>query len=124
MKKPSGLRRRRLWVIALAVGIAALGLYWAPSARTTERTQATSHELLPDLITVQPFDISIVSVRKGKSIERRLRLSNRIANVGEGPLEMYPVSEDCDGDDDVRNDRLVKQRIFLDAGEGDGAFDR
>jgi len=107
-------------VIALAAGAFVLNLTLPAS---TSETQATNHELRPDLITVQPFDISIVSVRKGKSTERRLRLSNRIANIGEGPLEMYPVSEDCDGDGDVRNDRLVKQRIFGDT-NGVAGFQR
>ena len=60
--------------------------------------------------------------RSGNRIERRLRFDNEVVNVGTGPLEVYPVSADCDRDGDVRNDRLAMQRIFVD--DGDGVFNR
>jgi len=100
-------------VIALAAGAFVLNLALPES---TQKTQATNHELLPDLITLEPPYVDIVTVqyrvKKVVVTERRLRLSNVIGNQGEGPLEMYPVSADCDNDGDVQNDRLVFQRIF------------
>ncbi len=76
--------------------------------------------LLSDLQTLPSRDIFIVLSPTG---ECRLRFDNRIWNSGHGPVEAFPVSGDCDGDGNTRNDRLAIQRIFRDTNKT-GVFER
>jgi hypothetical protein len=92
----------------------------SPSSPTAT---ATGAELWPDLQTQPPKDLEVVGVRVGPRIERRLRFDNEVANRGPGPFEVFPVSQDCNGDGDVRNDRTAMQRIYQDS-NGSGAFER
>jgi hypothetical protein len=88
-----------------------------PSAATGPGASA---ELLPDLVTRQPYRIFLEVTPRGK---RLLRFSNEVVNVGIGPLELRPRADDCDGDGNLDNDRTSYQRIYRDA-NGDGAFTR
>lgn len=101
-----------LVLFGLVILFTALGLTARPFA---SHTQASGHELLPDLQTLPPRDIEIVNVRNKNVIEKRLRFDNRIWNSGVGPLEVYPVSQDCDGDGDRRNDRTAMQRVYTES---------
>ena len=92
-------------------------------AGATSAPGATPHRLLPDIVTlrVHSDDLGVES-SKGDTL---LRLTNRVANKGHGPLEIYPSakSHGCDGDADPDNDRNAVQRIFLDT-NGDRVFER
>jgi hypothetical protein len=108
--------RRGLIVAAISAVVLLVGVRAGPFA---SESRATDHlpELLPDLQTLKPKDIEIVSVRSGRNIERRLRFDNEIVNAHLGPLELYPVqSSGCKG-------RVAYQRIFEDTNES-GAFER
>ena len=111
---------RRLAVVPALLVASALALL---PVQPVASTHTRGGDLLPDLETRVPQDLEIVSVRQGNRVERRLRFDNEVANVHTGPLELYPRSADCDGDGDVRNDRLAVQRIYQDA-DGNGYFDR
>jgi len=78
--------------------------------------------LTPDLVTLAVEQEQIVVTReKSKTL---LRLTTEVANVGNGPLEVYPstLSADCDGDGDPANDRDASQRVFDDT-NGSGGFE-
>jgi hypothetical protein len=84
---------------------------------------AKPHRLLPDIVTLRVHSDDLeVDSSKGETL---LRLTNRIANKGRGPLEIYPSgrSRGCDGDADPNNDRDAIQRVFLDS-NGDRVFER
>jgi hypothetical protein len=76
-------------------------------------------QLLPNIQTLPPSDLVVAMEGRHK----RLFLTNELANVQTGPLEVYPRPEDCDGDGDTSNDRTAYQRIFFDS-DGDGIFTR
>ena len=104
---------------ALASTACALATVWL-----SERAEAGgSAELPPDLVTLamQQEDL-IVTAEHGR---RLLRLSTEVANLGVGPLEVFPSAEsaNCDGDGDPANDRDASQRTFADT-NGDGGFTR
>ena len=92
-------------------------------AATRSPAAAPRHRLLPDLATmrVHSGDLQV----SGDHAAPLLRLTNRVANEGRGPLEIYPSvnSHDCDHDGDPDNDRDALQRIFLDR-DGDRVFER
>jgi hypothetical protein len=101
-------------LLALLLIAAALALPSAAASRVGSR------ELLPDLVTRQPYTIFLQVTPRGK---RLLRFSNEVVNVGVGPLELRPRADDCDRDGNVANDRTSYQRIYRD-GNDDGAFTR
>ena len=111
---------RRLASIPVALVACALALL---PVHPADSTHTTGGDLLPDLETRLPQDLEVVTARQGNRIVRRLRFDNEVANVHTGPLELYPKSADCDGDGDVRNDRLAVQRIYQD-GDRNGYFER
>jgi hypothetical protein len=76
-------------------------------------------QLLPNVQAFAPFDLS---VERGGN-KRRIRLSAEVANAGAGPLEIFPIADDCDGDGNFEDDRSGYQRVFADA-DGDGVFTR
>jgi hypothetical protein len=90
----------------------------APAEARPVSVRSAGH-LLPNLVTLMPTDLSIVS----SHAKRRLHLSSTIANVGVGPVELQPRRRDCNGDGDPANDRLATQRLFRD-GNADGVFER
>jgi hypothetical protein len=81
--------------------------------------------LLPDLHTLLPSDLEMRSDDPFNPGATELRLSNTIANIGAGPLEIFPssASDNCDGDGNPDNDRTAYQRIFRDTSR-DGIFER
>lgn len=84
---------------------------------------AAAPRLLPNLETLKALDLRLDrSTKPGRVL---LRFSNRIANRGRGPLEIFPTRDppDCDHDGDPSDDRSVYQRIFKDV-DGDGIFRR
>jgi hypothetical protein len=116
---------RSLAVLAGAAALlAAQGT--ASAARQSPAASArapANPRLLPDITTLR---INSADLEVDTSRDRTLlRLSNRIANRGRGPLEIYPSarSHDCNGNGDPADDRDAIQRIFLDA-NGDGVFRR
>ena len=103
--------RRALVLAALALG--ALGI----ADRPARAAPAVPAELLPDLVTLRPGPLELER-RRGRV---RVRLGNRVANRGRGPLELAPRRADCDGNGDATDDRLAYQRIYLDR-DGGGRF--
>jgi hypothetical protein len=71
---------------------------------------APTVELLPDLVTLRPGPLELE--RRGRRV--RVRLGNRVANRGRGPLELAPQRGDCDADGDATDDRRAYQRVYLD----------
>jgi hypothetical protein len=105
----------------LAAGFAALAIQ---AGATSEGARAGEpHRLLPDLTTMRIHSADLQIDRAGSEVY--LRLTNRLANRGRGPLEIYPGtgSHDCDRDGDPGNDRDALQRVFLD-GDGNRVFER
>jgi hypothetical protein len=80
-------------------------------------SRAPGDELQPDLVVQRPTELYIA---KGKDI--RLRVSNTVANVGNGPLEMSGNGQFCEGDDG----RFTVQRFYDDTDDANsvGFFDR
>jgi Lysyl oxidase len=111
------VKRRSLGAITVLI-VFLLASAWAPVEASPVSARGMD-ELLPDLITLQPTDLRIVSSRA----KRRLLLSSTTANVGAGPVELQPRRRDCNGDGDPANDRLAIQRLFRDA-NGDGVYER
>jgi len=101
----------------LAVVVVAMVLQ-APSAGTASPATA-GDQLLPNIQTLPPADL-VVDVVEGR---KQLFLTNELANVQTGPLEVYPRALDCNGDGNNENDRTGYQRIFIDSND-DGIFTR
>ena len=79
-----------------------------------------SDQLLPDLRTVTPGNPSLELHVKNDGSRAILRISNKVANQGKGPLELY--SQDATGD--CAGDRDANQRIYEDSDEsGDYSTD-
>jgi hypothetical protein len=100
-------------------GAAALALM----ASASSAPAAAPHRLLPDIVTLRIHSDDLrVESSAGHTL---LRLTNRVANRGRGPLEIFPSgkSHGCDGDDDPDNDRNAVQRVFEDT-SGDRVFER
>ena len=76
----------------------------------------------PDLVTLAVDQKDLLVEPSGR--KTLLRLSNEVANVGAGPLEVFPspASTNCDGDGDPANDRDAAQRLFADS-DASGSFD-
>jgi len=103
---------------AFAAGLALLLLGVLAPARA-----AAAPVLLPNLQTLKALDLWLsYNTKPGRVL---LRFSNRIANRGPGPLEIFPTQTppDCDANGDPSDDRSVYQRIFKDV-NGDGVFGR
>ena len=140
----------RLLVLALIFTVTLMGAVaffeadkggaQAPSAPASCEEAATAGTpcLLPNLLTMawgnhagDPW-VVVIRTRVKRTIKRYLAFDNQVANVVDsegslvgdtlGPLELVTVSEDCDGDGNVRNDRTAYQRLYLDT--GDPGFNR
>jgi hypothetical protein len=105
---------RRSAAIALAVAVAVL---WPSAAGAAPRVAHA--QLLPDLVTLPLSDLRI---QKAPGV-KRLRFSNTIANTGVGPLELYPVANDCNGNGDFTDDRTAMEQPYVDSND-DGVFER
>ncbi|MBI4201533.1 MAG: hypothetical protein HY532_00260 [Chloroflexi bacterium] len=108
----------RLHYLALFGAMIIIGLSAGNPARAMHKTGG---DLLPDIVTPQPRDLSIEVVNGGK----RLRFTNEVANQHTGVLEVAPASEgvDCAEGGAPGQSRLAYQRIYRDA-DGDGVFTR
>jgi hypothetical protein len=106
---------------ALVATAAALAPFAGGPARSV--AGPPPHRLLPDLKTMRIHSDDLRVSRDGADV--LLRLTNRLANRGRGPLEIQPSarSHDCDRDGNPDNDRDALQRVFFDA-DGNRVFDR
>lgn len=122
--------RIRIW-LASGVGLAAVGLIGLAGA---VEAGDPAPPLYPDLRTVAagPFGLDLKRNAKGKAT---LRISNKIANAGSGPLELYATDATASGGpggntdctvgeypEPVGADRDANQTIFEDTNEN-GEFD-
>src|SRR5688500_15917902 len=91
-----------------------------------------AEQLLPDLRTVAAGPHGLHVKRKGDGSKATLRIANRIANQGPGPVELYSTAATEGGIGDctegeyptpIGADRDANQRIFEDT-NGNGEFDR
>jgi hypothetical protein len=114
--------------ITLASGIALAAAASITMASTVD-AGPPAEQLKPDLRTVAAggFGLLLKHNDKGKAT---LRISNKVANQGDGPLELYatPATDggitDCTpGEYPDPYDRDANQKIFEDT-NGDGDFDR
>jgi Lysyl oxidase len=111
--------RRRVAVAAVALSLVlALAVPAAPGANPP-----APGVLLPDLVILPVQRDDLLAERYGG--RTLLRFATEIANLGDGPLEVFPsaASSDCDGDGDPANDRDTSQRVFADS-NGNGVLDR
>jgi Lysyl oxidase len=114
----------RLRLASAAVIVAALGMLAAHAAPAT----AGNPLLQPDLKTIKPFSFpgdGWLHLRRNKAGDAVLRIGNRIANQGTGPLELHAgaATEDCEdqGDHDGGLDLQASQRIYMD-GNANGHY--
>lgn len=109
------MSRRTLVCLFTALAAALAGLAAVPA----NASHTVGGELLPDLQTIEPSELSVGAVAGRKAI----RLSNTIGNNHTGPVEVYPGNTDCDNDGVADNSRNAYQRIYRDA-NNNGTFDR
>jgi hypothetical protein len=102
---------------AIVTAAVLIVLLWPAAATAAPR--ATHARLLPDLVTMPLTDLRI---QKAPGV-KRLRFSNTIANTGVGPLELYPVANDCNGNGDFTDDRTAMEQPYVDSND-DGVFER
>ncbi|MBM3926001.1 MAG: hypothetical protein FJ320_08455 [SAR202 cluster bacterium] len=113
----------RLWKVATAVLALLAATFSGGGVIMAEHT--SGGDLLPDLVTVAPREMEIKTVGG----EKRLYFTNEVINQHTGVLEIFPQTfsgsdnNDCDGDGNASNDRIVSQRIFQD-NNGNGIFVR
>ena len=89
-------------------------------------TAGDGGELLPDLETLPPLESTWLALDQPKTGKSVLRLSNRIGNDGEGPLELRAetATNPCDpGEHEDWPDMDAVQRVYIDGSPGDGVFD-
>jgi len=113
----AGLAKRMR--VACAVAVAAIGAATVALAPGAVAGPAT---LMPDLIALSnEQDQMIVTKEGGKTL---LRLTTEIANVGNGPLEVFPsaTGSDCDANGSATDDRDAYQRFFADT-NGSGGYE-
>jgi Lysyl oxidase len=104
------------------VAVAALALLGVAAGTGAVPAAATAPPLRPDLVTMRIHEDDLVVTKEGTAT--LLGLSNRLANRGRGPLEIFPSSTSHDCDSNPANpDRDAFQRIFEDT-NGDGVFER
>lgn len=118
MRGPVISRRRIATAVAMLSSAGIISVVGSSPA-----ANAGGLTLAPDLLTLPITGGDLVVDRRDDKV--LLRLSNEIANVGAGPLEVFPgeLSANCDGDGDPANDRDASQRVYADT-DGDGAFTR
>ncbi|MDQ3728594.1 MAG: lysyl oxidase family protein [Actinomycetota bacterium] len=86
--------------------MAVLSLGFIPSVAHAD------HPLEPDLVTIKLRASEMEIALDGK--KTLLRLSNRVGNQGDGPLEIRPSTEftDCDGDGEAEDELVGYQRVY------------
>jgi hypothetical protein len=79
-------------------------------------------KLLPNLRVRRPPYVKIQEIDKRRGDPtKKLRFDTEVANRGMGPLELQATTANCEGDP---RRFTTFQRIFRDAEDGDGIFDR
>ena len=109
--------------MAAAVALASAGALVAIVGLASSAEAGGAPMLRPDLVTLAPKQEELVIVREADRTV--LRLSNSVANRGDGPLEVFPsaASQNCDGDGDPYNDRDASQRTYADT-NASGLYER
>ena len=78
-------------------------------------------ELVPNLRPLKAADLSIATVDTGSGFQRVLRLSSRIANFGEGPIEIFGFIEGANTSQMVPASQIIRwnngQTTVIPAGE-------
>jgi lysyl oxidase len=109
-------RNARRWLLAVLAAAAVAATFGS----TGPAVAGSQPPLRPDLETLPPTDFALDD-NGGKRV--LLRFENTVHDVGEGPVELRPKRNDCDGDGRFRDDRTAIQRVFRDS-DGDGIFTR
>jgi Lysyl oxidase len=91
---------------------AMAGLLAVLAVALPARAGTTGDPLLPDLVTLHPLERDWLRLYRNHAGRQVLRLSNRIANVGSGPMELF--SDEPDAGCDSPDDRSAWQRLFQD----------
>jgi hypothetical protein len=119
-----GSRIVRVMVVLAAMGgTAVTAQTWLPGGPALAAGSGRSPgavELLPNL---QAFPATDLTVQVSPGGRRALRLAAQVADAGIGPLEVYPIADDCNDNGDYTDDRSGYQRTFADM-DGDGVFTR
>lgn len=112
MRRVQGRSVRGLAIAVVAA--ASLAAIASPASAVT---------LYPDLKTDQIKQGDLM-ISKPKAKIPKLELTNAVANIGKGPLEIVAgtTSNGCDGDADSTNDVDSTQMLYQD--DGDGVFER
>lgn len=110
---------RRASILAASAVLLTMLLLGPIGSSASPMPTRGSSVLRPDLVTLPLDDLSI---ERSPGV-RNLRFANVVGNRGPGVLELFPVSDDCDGDGDPGNDRSAYQRLYGDS-DGDGVFTR
>jgi Lysyl oxidase len=106
-------------LIRMLVSLATATTLLVVAAGPGLSNSARPSKLKPDLVTLPPYGFSIDVV----GAQRILRFANEVGNADVGPLELFPVVGDCDGNGDPEDDRVAYQRLYVD-GNGNGIFER
>ena len=108
--------------LAIAVALVSAGSLVLLVAGSPPASAGGQAVLGPDLVTLAIDQKDLLLERSGR--KTLLRMTNEVANVGAGPLEVFPspASTNCDGDGDPANDRDATQRLFADS-DASGSFD-
>ncbi len=115
----------RVGAAAFVALFSALGAWLLLSSPAATAGSQSGPSLLPDLVVETPSQI--VLERATGSKKTFLRFSHTTANIGQGPLEIYPDlnTETCGTEGD--RGRVAYQAIFQDSEAGggpDGVYDR
>ena len=117
---PSSRRRLGLGAaVALASSATIAGLIALGPAASAGDTSGPT--LLPDLVVESPDDVVLERPRGSERVF--LRFSHSTANIGGGPLEIYPDLETNRCGPKGRRGRVAHQAIYHDA-NANGEFDR
>src|SRR3954453_6406721 len=113
MRRVQGRSSRAVVTVALA-GVSLVALASSASAAVT---------LYPDLKTGQIKQNDLM-ISKPQTKHAKLEITNEVANIGRGPLEIATgeTSNNCDGDNVPDNDVDGTQMLYED--DGDGVFVR
>ncbi len=113
------------WLAILLCGLLALAVPLVARGLPAAAQNGTGGDLLPNLVVVAPRSLSITMAGSAK----RLFFTNEIMDIDTAPLELAPQTfsgadtDDCNGNGDPTDDRLVYQRIYQDVGN-DGVYRR
>jgi hypothetical protein len=103
----------RLHLAALVVAAASTLATGLVVVADSARSGSPGEALEPDLVVQRPYELYVAKGAK----ETRLRVSNTVANIGTGPLEMTGDGTPCDDGDG----RVTMQRVYEDSADPDSA---